>query len=387
MASSPAADVRAIPVASPTLAYERHRAAVDDAVAKVLASGRYVLGPEVEAFEREFADYLGVAHACGVASGTDAVELALRASGVGSGDLVLTVSHTAVASLVGIERTGARPVLVDVGARSYTMDTAQMGAAVEDLAGREAFDSPPRLKAILVVHLYGSPVDMGPVLDVAARYGLEVVEDCAQAHGAQWQGRMVGSMGRAGAFSFYPTKNLGGFGDGGMVVTGDDVVARRVRALRQYGWEERYVSRCRGVNSRLDEVQAAALRVRLPFLDEENDRRREIATAYGDGLAATGLDLPSQPEGSRHVYHQYVVRTTERDSLRAALASEGIATAVLYPVPVHRQEAYSADVMTWGSLGVTETICSEILSLPMGSHLTGEDVSCVTSAIRSWAGA
>jgi len=337
------------------------------AVARVLEGGRYILGPEVEAFEAEFAAYHGVGHAVGVASGTDAVELALRALGIGAGDEVITVSHTAVATVCAIERAGATPVLVDVEEATFTIDVHAAAAAVT-----------PRTRAIVPVHLYGHPSDLDGVLALARRHGLAVVEDCAQAHGARWGGRTVGTFGEAGAFSFYPTKNLGAYGDAGAVITDDPRLAERLRSLRNYGQRERYEHVERGVNSRLDELQAALLRVKLAHLDEHNDERRRLAAAYDRRLAS--VTVPAAAAGAHHVYHLYVVRHPLRDALRTELAALGVQTMVHYPVPVHRQPAY-ADLAAAG-LGATERVCGEIVSLPLFVGLGEAGVERAAAAVE-----
>ncbi len=364
-----------IPVANPLAQYLAHRAEVDEAIGRVLAGGRYILGPEVEAFEAEFAAYVGVRFGIGVASGTDALVLALRAAGVGPGDEVVTVSHTAVATVAAIELAGARPVLVDIEPDYYTLDPARLERAIG-----------PRTRAVVPVHLYGQPADLGPILEVARRYGLRVVEDCAQAHGAVYRGRRVGAWGDLGAFSFYPTKNLGGFGDGGMVVTDDPELAGRVRLLREYGWAERYVSSVAGFNSRLDELQAAVLRVKLRHLEADNRRRAEIAARYDAGLAGTAVRPPKVRPGATHVYHLYVVRSGRREELRAFLARRGVGTAVHYPVPVHLQPAYRGRVRVAGSLAETERAAREVLSLPIYPELTDGEVATVIESIRAFGG-
>jgi dTDP-4-amino-4,6-dideoxygalactose transaminase len=345
----------------PKANYLAHKAEIDAALARVLDGGRYILGPEVEAFEQEFAAYLGAGHAMGVASGTDAVEIALRACGIGPGDRVATVSHTAVATVAAIERAGAVPVLVDIDPATFTIDCNSLADAA-----RRDWGGP--LKAVVIVHLYGHPADMPAVLDIASQYGIAVIEDCAQAHGASLDGRKAGTWGDAAAFSFYPTKNLGALGDGGAVVTDNSEVAARVRSLREYGWRDRYVSDEPGVNSRLDELQAAILRVKLRYLDRENARRRELAANYHLALAHADLTLPCTRTGACHVFHQYVVRSAGRDRLRAELQEQGVGTAIHYPVPVHLQPAYRNKVQHVG-LQHTEAVAREILSLPIYPEL------------------
>jgi dTDP-4-amino-4,6-dideoxygalactose transaminase len=341
---------------------------LEAAVLRVLGSGWYILGPELEAFERAFAGYHGMAHAVGVANGTDAIELALRALGVGAGDEVITVAHTAVATVCAVERTGATPVLVDIDEATYTLDPGAAAAAVTG-----------RTRAIVPVHLYGHPADMGPLMDLAARHGLAVMEDCAQAHGARIGGRLVGTFGHLAAFSFYPTKNLGAYGDGGAVVTGDPALAERVRRLRNYGQTDRYHHAERGQNSRLDEMQAAILRVKLAHLDEHNAVRRNLAGEYSRRL--TGVTVPSGRPGADPVFHLYVVRHPRRDGLMSALREDGIGTLIHYPIPVHLQEAYRDLGYAQGALPVTERAAREILSLPLYVGLTPEALETVADAV------
>jgi dTDP-4-amino-4,6-dideoxygalactose transaminase len=370
----------AIPQSSPGRDYQRHQAEIDAGLRRALDSGWYILGPEVRAFEAEFASYLGLREGVGVASGTDAVELALRALGVGPGDAVYTVSHTAVATVVGVERTGATPVLVDVNDATYTMDPASLAAAI-------AADPRPggaRPAAVVVVHLYGQLAAMAEILGIARAAGLLVVEDCAQAHGARRDGRMAATWGDIAAFSFYPTKNLGALGDGGLVATDDAGLAARARELRQYGWRDRYVSAVAGMNSRLDEVQAAILQAKLPYLDEDNARRRAIAARYDAGLRGSIVGTPSVDPGVEHVFHQYVIRTRYRDDLMAWLLERGISTAIHYPVPVHMQPAYSRRLPRVMELRVTERIASEIVSLPIFPSLSDDEVDRVVEAVLEW---
>jgi dTDP-4-amino-4,6-dideoxygalactose transaminase len=375
-----------IPVADPKAGYLAHKEEIDAAIHRVLGSGRYVLGSEVEALEREFAAYIGVRHAVGVASGTDALQLALRACGVGMGDIVFTVSHTAVATVAAIELSGATPLLVDIDLTTYTMDPECLSGAVKASTRYEFSSSVGRLspKAIVPVHLYGHPADMPAIIDIARRYGLQVLEDCAQSHGAILNGRKAGTWGDIAAFSFYPTKNLGALGDAGMVTTDNADLATRLRLLRQYGWRQRYVSQVPGLNSRLDELQAAILRTKLGYLDENTRRRQALAKLYDEALSATGLVLPMCLPEASHVYHQYVVRSEDRDPLRAFLRERGIGTLIHYPVPIHRQPAYQARLSCAGSIVNTERAAREILSLPMYSELTADQVHRVAEAVVSW---
>jgi len=363
-----------IPQTDPRASYLAQRAEIDAAVARVLAGGHYILGEEVERFEAEFAAYIGAEHAVGVASGTDAIILALRAVGVGAGDYVVTVSHTAVATVAAVELAEAKPLLIDIDPVTYTMDPAELARVLER--------PPGRIGAILPVHLYGQAADLTAILPLGERFGIPVVEDCAQSHGATLGGRRLGAFGAASAFSFYPTKNLGGFGDGGAVVTRDGAVAERLRSLRQYGWRERYISDIRGMNSRLDELQAAILWVKLGGLDRANGRRRAIAEAYDRGLAGLELTLPARRAGAEPVFHQYVVRSSRREELRRRLAEEAIGTGIHYPVPVHLQPAYRGRFASGpGGLSQSEFAAYQILSLPLYPELGAAALDRVIAAI------
>lgn len=367
----------------PKASYLAHQREIDDAVRETLDSGWYILGKQVAAFESEFAAYLGVANCAGVASGTDALVLALRACGIGAGDVVITVSHTAVATVAAIELTGALPLLVDIDPATFTINPQ----AIEDAIN--GYQGSAKIKAIIAVHLYGHPAQMTAIVDVASRFNLRVIEDCAQAHGAQFNaglaGKRVGAVGDISAFSFYPTKNLGALGDGGAVVTNDPDLTANVRLLREYGWRERYVSEVAGTNSRLDELQAAILRVKLNYLSEENERRRRIARSYDERLVGTGLQLPQVHRDVLHAYHQYVVRVHgdgERDLLKEHLRTQGVGTLIHYPVPVHWQPAYRNRVpIGAGGLPETEKAAREILSMPMFPQLTDEQVEIVCQAV------
>ena len=363
--------------------YRARRAEIDAAVSRVLASGWYILGAEVAAFEREFAEWLGIAGAVGVANGTDALALALRALDIGPGCSVVTVSHTAVATVAAIEMVGATPILVDIDPRTYCLDPDELAAVVD--RWRDGGDGVPPIRAVVPVHIYGHPADMTRILPIARGAGLRVVEDCAQAHGATSRGARVGTLGDAAAFSLYPTKNLGALGDGGVVVTGDPELRERIAALRQYGWRERYVSAIPGVNSRLDEVQAAILRVRLRYLDAANERRRAIAARYAAAHAGSALTGPICGADIAHVYHQYVVRCADREGLRATLAGRGIDTAIHYPIPVHLQSAYLGRV-SLGPSGCVETerAAREILSLPMFPELADGQIDRICMTLGAW---
>ena len=363
-----------VPQTDPKAGYLAHQFEIDSAIQRVLNSGWYIVGQEVESFEQEFAAYIGVHNAIGVANGTDALELALRACDVGTGDLVFTVSHTAVATIAAIELTGATPVLVDIDPVSYTMDPNCLAFALAN---------PPagKPKAIIPVHLYGLPADMPSIIELAKRYGLYVIEDCAQSHGATLDHRMTGAWGVIAAFSFYPTKNLGAFGDGGMVVTNNSALAERIRLLQQYGWRERYISDIPGGNSRLDELQAAVLRVKLRYLDKENMQRRILAQTYNTLLEDAGLTLPQVRLGVTPVYHQYVVRLPQRDTLRTLLKQAGIGTLIHYPVPIHLQPAYRNRVPPIVPLPWTEQVARQVLSLPMFPQLSNDQVRHVSDCI------
>ncbi len=365
-----------IPQSDPRANYLARKDEIDHAITRVLESGRYILGSELSSFEKEFAAYIGVSYAIGVANGTDALQLALRAAGIGRGDLVITVSHTAVATVAAIELAGATPVLVDVDPCTFTLDPTRLEETIQQLPAEH-------LKAVIPVHLYGHPVDLDAILAIAKNHGLMVIEDCAQSHGSMVDSKKTGSFGQLGTFSFYPTKNLGAIGDGGMVVTDDGEIADRVRLLREYGWRERYVSYSSGTNSRLDEIQAGILRVKLGYLDQDNRRRQAIAEKYNRALAGIGLHLPQTSPGVTHVYHQYVVRTDKRDALKDHLAAKGIGTLIHYPVPVHKQPAY-VELRTVGALEQTEVIAAQILSLPIYPELTDAQVDTICEHIKAW---
>jgi dTDP-4-amino-4,6-dideoxygalactose transaminase len=364
-----------IPQANPKASYTACKEEIDSAIARVMESGRYILGQEVAAFEEEFAAYIGVRYGIGVGSGTDALHLALRACGVGAGDEVITVSHTAVATAAAIELCGARPVFVDIHPSTFVIDPGQIEQAIT-----------PRTKAIVPVHLYGHVADMEPIQSIARSRELVVVEDCAQSHGATYGSRKSGSLGDIAAFSFYPTKNLGAFGDGGMVITGNQELAERVRLLREYGWRTRVNSEIPGLNSRLDELQAAVLRVKLNHLEHWNGERRRKAALYTQGLEGTGIVCPTERQPTHHVYHLYVIRTKKRDSLQAFLEGQGIGTLIHYPIPIHLQEAYKHLGYARGDLLLTEACSQEILSLPLFPELTESEIDTVVLAIRTFMG-
>jgi dTDP-4-amino-4,6-dideoxygalactose transaminase len=362
-----------IPCSNPSAQYQAHKAEIDTAIQRVLDKGWYILGEETRAFEAEFAAYIGVAHGIGVGNGTDALHVALAACGIGPGDEVITVSHTAVATVVAIELCGATPVLVDIEPDYFTLDPVKLEAAIS-----------PRTKAIIPVHLYGQPADLAPILEIAQRHGLRIIEDCAQAHGALYHGQRVGAWGDIACFSFYPTKNLGALGDGGMLVTNDPALAERARLLREYGWAERHTSQISGWNSRLDEIQAAVLRVKLRHLDKDNGKRARLAAVYDESLANTSLVLPRQRSKTTHIRHLYVVRSSKREKLQTFLKKHGIGVLVHYPVPVHLQPAYRQLVRTGADLKETERAAGEVLSLPMYPELSEKEIQRVSELIRSF---
>lgn len=374
------ADIR-VPQADPKAGYLAHKAEIDAAVTRALESGWYILGQEVAAFEKEFAAFESASHGIGVANGTDALEIILRGLGIGPGDGVVTVSHTAVATVASIELVGATPVLADID-DCYTLSPAALEAA---LAGNMAGGAggKPKIKAVIVVHLYGQIADMPAIAAIAKKHGVAVIEDCAQAHGATLGGKPVGSWGNAAAFSLYPTKNLGAFGDGGIVTTNDAALAEKIRAIREYGWRKRYISDLSGMNTRLDELHAAMLRVRLKYLAAENARRAAIADIYDKELAGL-CPLPLRRAGAGHVFHQYVIRSGTRDALQAKLRDLGIGSNVHYPMPVHLQPAYAG--RTWlaqGKLPLTEKASEEVLSLPMFPQLTDGQVAETVAALKA----
>lgn len=363
-----------IPCCYPKSQYLAHQSEIDAAMARVLEQGRYILGEETRTFENEFAEYIGVHHGVGVGSGTEALHAAIVACELGAGDEVITVSHTAVATVAAIEMAGATPVFVDLEPGFFTLDPEKLEAAIT-----------PRTRAIIPVHLYGQPAALDPIIRIARSHNLRVIEDCAQAHGATYRGRRVGSLGDIACFSFYPTKNLGAIGDGGMIVTNDPKLAERARLLREYGWAERYVSHLSGWNSRLDELQAAILRVKLRYLDSDNEQRAAIAGQYHEGLAESGLALPRMRDEATHVFHLYVVRTPRRDDLQEYLAGKGVGTLVHYPVPVHLQPAYARRFAGKAPLPETESAAREVLSLPIYPELPSADAQAVIAALRSFA--
>ncbi len=363
-----------IPVANPHAAYELYHAEFDAAYRRVMDSGRYILGSEVQAFETEFAQAFSLGEAVAVASGTEALWLALRALQIGGGAEVIVPALTASATAAAVVEAGAHPIVADVADRDLNLDAADVERRLT-----------ARTQAVVVVHLYGNPADLSTLRALCDRHGLLLIEDCAQAHGARQAGVSVGAWGHAAAWSFYPTKNLGAFGDGGLATTADPAVATRVRGLREYGWRERYSSAEHGWNSRLDELQAAFLRIRLAHLEADNARRRAIAAQFRAALPAT-LRSPSAGPADISAEHLFVVRTPEREAFRAHLHAAGVGTAIHYPVPINRQPAYAHWGDSAASLPVAERAAAEVVSLPMYAELTNEQVERVCAALANWAG-
>jgi dTDP-4-amino-4,6-dideoxygalactose transaminase len=347
------------------------RAEIDEAINRVLSSGWFIGGPEVEAFENEFAAYCGAGHCVGVANGLDALHLALRAMEVGPGDEVIVAANGYIATLLAVSMSGATPVLVEPDPATHDLDPARIEAAITG-----------RTKVILPTHLYGQPADLDPILAIARRHGLKVLEDAAQAHGARYKGKSVGAHGDAVTWSFYPSKNLGALGDAGAVTTDDPALAQRIRTLGNYGSAERYVNVERGVNSRLDPIQAAVLRAKLPHLDAWNARRSAIAARYLKGLAGTGLTLPSVPQWATPAWHLFVIGSDDREGLQASLTKAGVQTIIHYPIPPHRQQAYADLGLQAGAFPLSERLADQVLSLPIGPQMRDEDVDHVVSAIQ-----
>src|SRR5438128_1887499 len=337
------------------------RSELDRAIREVIDSGAFAGGPFVEKFEADFASYCGCRYAIGVGSGTEALGLSLLACGVGAGDEVITVSNTFMATAEAITYSGARPVFVDVNETTYTMDPAGLEEALS-----------PRTKTIIPVHLFGQPADMDPILEFARNHNLSVIEDAAQAHGSKYKGRTAGTLGDAGCFSFYPSKNLGAYGEAGAIVTNDEELSQKLRLLRDHGSTSKYVHAIVGYNFRMEEIQAAVLNVKLPHLDDWNDQRRNRALIYNDLLKDCGVGLPRAMDYARHIYHVYAIQSDNRDALQKHLTANGIQTGVHYPIPIHLQPAYASLGYRQGDLAVTERLSERVLSLPMFPEL-GED--------------
>jgi len=351
---------------------------IDAAIARVIADTAFIMGREVRAFEEAFADYLGARFCIGVNSGTAALQLALMACGIGPGDEVIAPSFTFFATAEAISVLGAKPVFVDIDPVSYTIDAAQIEAAIT-----------PRTRAIIPVHLYGQAADLDPILAIAKRHKLRVIEDAAQAHGAEYKQKRVGALGDAGCFSFYPSKNLGAYGEAGAIVTNDEGLAQQLRLLRDHGSTSKYAHAIVGYNFRMEEIQAAVLNVKLPHLDGWNNLRREHAATYNDLLKDLGFALPREMDCARHVYHVYAIQTENRDDLQQRLTANGIQTGVHYPIPIHLQPAYLSLGYKPGDLPVTETLSQRVLSLPMFPELRADQQRRVADVIgksaSSWA--
>jgi len=359
-----------IPWVNLTMQHQNIRAEINAAIQGVLDRGDFILGQDVAKLEEEFAAYCGTKYAVGVDSGLSALELSLRALGIGKGDEVIVPAHTFTATAAAVTFAGATPVFVDVDPQTWNIDATRIEEAIT-----------PYTKAILPVHLYGLPVDMHMILGIAEKYKLAVVEDACQGHGAIYKGARVGSLGNAAGFSFYPTKNLGACGDGGMVTTNDAKVADTIRALRNCGQREKNIHELEPFNHRLDNLQAAILRVKLNYLEGWLESRRKLAALYRSLLADTEIQCQDEPPGYRHVYHLFVIRTKNRDAMQSYLKEHGIGTAIHYPLPVHLQPFYNKDGTAQGRFPVAERICNEILSLPMFPELTEEQVEAVASEI------
>jgi dTDP-4-amino-4,6-dideoxygalactose transaminase len=353
-------------------AYRELRPEIEAAVSRVLESGLYILGPEVEAFEAEWAAYCDAKHAVGLANGLDALNLALRALDIGPGDEVIVPSNTYIATWLAVTFVGATPVPVEPDVATHNIDPARIEAAITS-----------RTRALLPVHLYGQPADMDPILDIARRHGLRVIEDAAQAHGARYKGKRIGVHGDIVCWSFYPGKNLGALGDAGAITTDDTALAERVALLRNYGSSQKYVNEEAGVNSRLDPIQAVVLRVKLGVLDEWTERRRAVATAYTKGLAKSGLIVPHVPEWAEPVWHLYVVRTSDRDALQGRMTKAGIGTLIHYPIPPHMQAAYTNMEILPDAFPLARDLASEVLSLPMGPQLGLDQVQDIVNELKN----
>ena len=355
--------------------YQELQGELDAAYQQVMGSGSFILGEEVTAFEAEFAEFCEATCAIGVGNGLDALHLILRAYGIGKDDEVIVPAHTFIATWLAVSLAGATPVPIDPDPNTYNIDPELIASAIT-----------PRTRAIIVVHLYGQPADMDPITMIANKHGLKVIEDAAQAHGARYQGRRVGSLGDAAGFSFYPSKNLGAFGDGGAITTNDSHLAERLQLLRNYGSKKKNVHDTLGFNSRLDELQAAQLRIKLPYLDEWNRRRMNIAAEYMQALKPVASDfiLPFVTKNTSPVWHLFVARYGNRPHLQEYLSSKGISSLIHYPIPPHLQEAYANLGYAKGSFPISEQLAQEVISLPMGPHLSLEEVKYVSSELLSF---
>ena len=356
--------------ANPSAQFRTYQDQIEESVLKVLRGNRYILGEEVEALEQEFAIYIGTKHAIGVANGTDAIEISLRAIELNAGDEVITVSHTAVATVAAIEAAGGTPVLVDVDPVFFTLEPSQLEEVLTT-----------KTRAVIAVHLYGQAADLGPIIDFCERHNLVLIEDVSQAHGANWHGRRLGSIGHVGCFSCYPTKNLGAIGDAGLITTNNEQISNKIRSIREYGWKDRYISEIKGKNSRLDEIQAAVLRVKLRHLDEDNAKRIKIADKYSEILRGI-IKTPQTRDGSSHVFHLYVVQSKLRKELITYLEKNKIQVGIHYPLPIHLQPAYKSSIRKAHSMVVTEKLSSEVMSLPIYPELTIESACMVANILR-----
>ena len=362
-----------IPLVNLSLQYQQLAPEIEPKLIEIMKKGAFVLGEEVSLFEKEFAKFCETHYAIGVGSGTEAIQLALLAGGIKSGDEVITAANTFIATVGAIYWSGAKPVLVDVDEKNYNIDLNLIERAIT-----------PKTKAIVPVHLFGQPVDMDKLMNIAKKHNLLVIEDACQAHGATWRGKKVGSSGKIGAFSFYPAKNLGAYGDGGMIVTNDKKIADEIRMLRDHGQQQKYFHQIKGFNSRLDNIQAAILRIKLRHLNEWNRLRNEHAKLYTELLKDTSLITPYVEPSAYHVFHLYVVRSKKRDQLREFLKERGIGTGIHYPIPIHLSGAYKDLGYKKGDFPVTEQISQEFISLPMFPELKKEDIHYITNSIKKF---
>ena len=361
-----------IPSANPRAQYLSYRQEINSAIQRVLDSGWYVLGEEVVRFEESFAQFNNVHHAIGVGSGTEALNIALRALNIGQGDEVITTAHTAVATVSAIYLAGAKPIFVDIEPDFFTIDPDLIEGAIT-----------LKTKAIIPVHIYGQSCNMDTIMKIAKKNNLKVIEDCAQAHGAEYKGKRVGSIGDVGCFSFYPTKNLGAIGDAGALVTNNHKLAEKIKLLREYGWKERYISSGEGWNSRLDELQAAILYIKLKYLDQDNSQRNKLAKLYFELLNSLPLKLPKTRSNSSHVFHLFVIRSEQRDKLKDHLQENRVNTTIQYPVPIHKQD-YFQKICDQKSLPLTEEVSRNILSLPMFPELSDKDIHFTIDCIKEY---
>lgn len=361
--------------ANPSAQFETFKTEIEDAVLRVMRSNRFILGKEVELIESEFSDYIGTKEAIGVANGTDALELAIRSLGITLGDEIITVSHTAVATIAAIEAAGATPVLVDIEPNYYTINPQQLDDVLTS-----------KTRAVIAVHLYGLPANLDAIQKFCAQNEISLIEDVSQAHGSSWKGKKAGSFGDIACFSCYPTKNLGALGDAGLITTNDSHLAGRIKALREYGWvKHRYISELQGRNSRLDEIQAAILRIKLRNLDESNSKRIAIANYYISQLSScTDIFLPSERKDSDHVYHLFVIQTNRRDQLIEYLRKKDIIAGIHYPVPVHLQKAYKDRIRCHSDMKTTESISNKIISLPIYPELDEKSQNIIVSTVKDF---